>query len=183
MDREQAKKVLEKYIQKPNLVKHSLAVEAAMKYFATMNNEDAEYWGNVGLLHDVDYELHPDEHCKKSREILEKEGFDDDFIKAVQSHGYELCTDVKPEKFMEKALITVDQLTGFIIACAMVQPNKKLDDVTLESMLKKWKKKDFAAGTNRERIEHWASEMGYSLEDTMVHTLSALRTIGYELGL
>jgi len=183
MDREQAKKILEKYIQKPNLVKHSFAVEAAMKYFATMNNEDAEYWGNVGLLHDIDYELYPDEHCKKSGELLKAEGFDDDFIKSIASHGYELCSDVKPEKFMEKALITVDQLTGFIIACAMVQPSKKLDDVTLESMLKKWKKKDFASGTHRERIEHWAKEMGCSLEFMMENTLGALRTIGYELGL
>lgn len=150
MNREQAYQILEKNMTKPNLIKHSLAVEAVMKHFAEMNNEDVEYWSNVGLLHDIDYELYPEEHCKKYREVLQ-DTVDDEFIKTLESHGYELCTETKPEKFMEKILITIDQLTGFIIACTLMTPTKKLADVELESMLKKWKRKDFAArNTKRE---------------------------------
>ena len=158
MEREEAYKILAKNMTKPNLLKHCLAVEAVMKHFAKLNGEDVEYWGNVGLLHDVDYELYPEDHCKKFRELLQ-DHVDEEFIKTLESHGYGLCTDVVPEKFMEKVLITIDQLTGFIIACSLVLPTKKLADVELSSMLKKWKKKDFAAGTQRERIEHWTIEL------------------------
>ena len=144
MTREEAYKILEKNMTKPNLIKHCLAVESVMRHFAEMNNEDVEYWGNVGLLHDIDYELYPEEHCKKYREVL-KDAVDDDFIRVLESHGHELCTDVRPEKFMEKILVTIDQLTGFITACALMKPSKKLEDVELASMHKKWKNKSFAA--------------------------------------
>jgi putative nucleotidyltransferase with HDIG domain len=149
MNREEAYKILEKNMTKPNLIKHCLAVESVMKHFAELNNEDVEYWGIVGLLHDVDYELYPEEHCKKYREVLE-DVVDDEFIKTLESHGYELCTDVRPEKFMEKILVTIDQLTGFATACVLMKPSKKLEDVELASMLKKWKNKSFAA-RNRKR--------------------------------
>lgn len=183
MTREAAYKILEKYMQKPNLLKHSLAVEAVMRHFAEISNEDVEYWGNVGLLHDVDYEMYPEEHCFKVVEILKQEGIDDEFIKSIQSHGHELCTDVRPEKFMEKILVTIDQLTGFITACALIKPTKKLEDVELASMLKKWKKKDFAAGTQRERIEYWTNELGYTLEYMLEQTLIGMKKISNELGL
>jgi len=150
MNREEAYKILEKNMTKPNLIKHCLAVEAVMKHFAEMNNEDTEYWGNVGLLHDIDYELYPEEHCKKYKEVL-KDVVDYDFIRTLESHGHELCTEVRPEKFMEKILITIDQLTGFITACVLMKPSKKLEDVEMASMLKKWKRKDFASrNTKRE---------------------------------
>ena len=183
MNREEAYKILEKYMTKPNLIKHSLAVESVMKHFAEMNNEDVEYWGNIGLLHDVDYEAYPEEHCFKMVEILKQEGLDDDFIKSIQSHGHELCTDIRPEKFMEKILVTIDQLTGFITACALMKPSKKLEDVELDSMLKKWKRKDFASGTGRERIEYWTNELGYTLNYMLEQTLIGMKVISDELGL
>ena len=149
MNREEAYKILEKNMTKPNLIKHCLAVESVLRHFAEINNEDIEYWGNVGLLHDIDYELYPEEHCNKYREVFQG-AVSEEFIKTLESHGFGLCTDIKPEKLMEKVLITIDQLTGFIIACALVLPSKKLADVQIPSMLKKWKKKDFAS-RNRKR--------------------------------
>ena len=182
MDREGAYKILEKNITKPNLIKHSIAVEAVMKHFAELNNEDVEYWGNVGLLHDIDYELYPEEHCKKYKEVLQ-DAVDDEFIRTLETHGYGLCTDAIPEKFMEKVLITIDQLTGFIIACALILPSKKLADVEMKSMLKKWKNKGFAGGTERERIEHWTNELGYTLEYMLEQTLIGIQNISDKLGL
>lgn len=182
MEREEAYKILTKNMTKPNLIKHCLAVEAVIKHFAELNNEDIGYWGNVGLLHDVEYELYPEEHCKKYREVL-PDTIDDEFIRTLETHGYGLCTDVPPERFMEKILITIDQLTGFIIACALIIPSKKLADVELPSMLKKWKKKDFAAGTHRERIEYWTNELGYTLDYMLEETLIGMKKISNELGL
>lgn len=182
MNREEAYKILEKNMTKPNLIKHCLAVESVMRHFAEINNEDVEYWGNIGLLHDIDYELYPEEHCKKYREVLQ-DAVDDDFIRILESHGHELCTDVRPEKFMEKILVTIDQLTGFITACALMKPSKKLEDVEMPSMLKKWKRKDFASGTGRERIEYWTNELGYTLDYMLEHTLIGMKKISEELGL
>ena len=182
MNREDAYKILEKNMTKPNLIKHCLAVESVMRHFAELNNEDAEYWGNVGLLHDIDYELYPEEHCKKYKEVLQDK-CDDDFIRTLESHGYGLCTDVMPEKFMEKVLITIDQLTGFITACALILPSKKLADVEMKSMLKKWKNKSFAGGTERERIEYWTNELGYDLEYMLEQTLVGMQNISGKLGL
>ena len=182
MERGQAYKILETHMTKPNLIKHCIAVEAVMRHFAELNNEDVEYWGNVGLLHDIDYELYPEEHCKKYKEVLQ-DSVDEDFIRTLESHGYGLCTDVIPEKFMEKVLIAIDQLTGFITACALVLPSKKLADVEMKSMLKKWKNKSFAGGTERERIEHWTSELGYTLEYMLEQTLAGMKKISDELGL
>ncbi|MCL2383568.1 MAG: HDIG domain-containing protein [Oscillospiraceae bacterium] len=183
MNREEAYNMLKRNMAKPNLIKHCLAVEAVMRHFAELNNEDVEYWGNIGLLHDIDYEKYPEEHCEKCVEILQGENVSEEIIKSILSHGYGLCTDVMPEEFMEKVLITIDQLTGFIIACALIIPSKKLADVELASMLKKWKKKDFAAGTQRERIEHWTAELGYTLEYMLEETLAAMKKISNELGL
>ena len=115
MNREEAYKILERYNTNKNLIKHGLAVEGVMKHFAEVNNEDIEYWGNIGLLHDIDYEKHPEEHCKKCVDILQSENVPEDMIKSIQSHGYEICVDVKPEKTMEKVLFTTDELTGLII--------------------------------------------------------------------
>jgi len=182
MTRSEAYEILTTHMTKPNLIKHSLALEATMKHFATLNNEDTEYWGNVGLLHDVDYEKYPDEHCHKYHEMLQDK-VDDDFYHAIESHGYGLCTDVIPEKLMEKVLITADQLTGFITACAMVNPERKLSEVKLKSMKKKWKNKSFAGGTERDRIEHWTAEMGLELDYMLEQTLIAMQGISDELGL
>lgn len=156
MNRDEAYAILVKHTSNKNLIKHGLAVEAVMKHFASLNNEDVTYWGNVGLLHDVDYEKYPDEHCKKCAEILKAENVEEDMIKSIQSHGYGICSDVKPEKTMEKILYTIDELTGLIIAVALMRPNKSLAEVDLEAIKKKWNKKGFASGADRGLIEKGA---------------------------
>jgi putative nucleotidyltransferase with HDIG domain len=183
MQRQRAFKILKKNMTKPNLIKHSLAVEAVMKRFAEKHGEDVEFWGNVGLLHDVDYESYPDKHCHMTEVLLKPEGVDNKTIRAIVSHGYGLCTDIKPEEYMEKVLVTTDQLTGFITACALILPEKKLESVTLQSMLKKWPKKDFAGGTQRERIEMWAKELNLPLDYLLTETLDAMKGIAADLGL
>jgi putative nucleotidyltransferase with HDIG domain len=175
--------VLNKYMQKPNLLKHSMAVEATMRHFADMLGFDAERWGAIGLLHDVDFELYPAEHCYKTEELLSPEGYDADFIRAIKSHGHGLCTDVLPETIMEKVLACVDQLTGFLTACALILPTKSLADVAMPSVMKKWGKKDFAAGTGRERCEYWAGALGKTIEYMLEQTLIAMRGIADKLGL
>ena len=136
-----------------------------------------------GLLHDIDYELYPEEHCKKCVEILEKEGIDQDMIKSIQSHGYGICVDIKPEKFMEKVLYTIDELTGLIIATALMKPGKTLAEVDLESVKKKWNKKGFASGVNREIIENGANMLGLDLDYVITQTIIGMQNISKELGL
>jgi len=182
MTRNEAYEILTEHMKKPNLIKHSLALEATMKHFAKLAGEDVDYWGNVGLLHDIDYEEYPEEHCHKYHEILQDK-VDDDFYHAIESHGYGICNDIEPKNLMEKILLTTDQLTGFITACAMVNPEKKLSEVKLKSMKKKWKTTSFAGGTQRDRIEHWTAEMGYDLDYMLEQTLIAMQGISDELGL
>ena len=178
-----ALETLKKYTTKPNLIKQAIAVAATMRHFAKIEGEDENFWETVGMLHDIDYEMWPDTHCHKCVEILKSEGYDERTIHAVQSHGYELCCDVKPENYMELVLGTIDQLTGFIIACALIRPEKKLELVELSSMQKRWKSPSFAAGTGRERIEKWCARIGVTLDYMMVETHKALLSIADELGL
>jgi len=183
MNREEAYKILEKYNSNKNLIKHGIAVEGVMKHFAGINNEDVEYWGNVGLLHDVDYEKYPDEHCKKCVEILESENVKPDMIRSIQSHGYGLCADIKPEKTMEKVLFTIDELTGLIVAVALMRPNKTIAEVDLESVKKKWNKTGFASGANREVIQKGADMLGWELDYVIEQTLAGMKKIAKEIGL
>lgn len=179
----QALEILKKYTTKPNLIKHGIVVSAVLKHFAKVQGEDADYWAVVGLLHDVDYEIYPDEHCHKLVEILKQEGFDEKFIRSIQSHGYEICTDVEPKSYMEKVLCTVDQLSGLIIACALIRPEKKIEFVTLESIQKRWKIPSFAAGTDRERIMRFCDRLGKSFDYMATETLRAMQAIADEIGL
>jgi putative nucleotidyltransferase with HDIG domain len=183
VNREKAFEILNKYNKNKNLIKHGLAVEGVMRHFASINNEDVEYWGAVGLLHDVDYEQYPNEHCIKCVEILQNENVPADMIRAIQSHGYGLCADVEPEKLMEKVLFTIDELTGLIIATALMKPNKTLAEVDLESVKKKWKKKDFAAGVNRELIQNGADKLNMDLDYIIEQTIVGLQKISESLGL
>lgn len=183
MDRTGAIELLCKYVATPSLIKHALAVEAAMRYFAAHYGEDADYWGMVGLLHDLDYEKHPDEHCKVTPVILKENGFDDDFIHAVLSHGYGICTDAVPSLQMEKVVYAVDELTGFITACALVRPSKSLSDLEVKSVKKKFKDKAFAAAVSRDVITNGAEMMGMPFDEVVSHTIEALRTIAAELEL
>jgi len=179
----QALEILKKYTTKPNLIKHAIVVSAVLKHFAKLQSEDQNYWAVVGMLHDVDYEMYPDEHCYKLVDILKTEGFDDEFIRIIQSHGYEICTDIEPKSYMEKILSTVDQLSGLIIACALVRPEKKLEFVTLESIQKRWKVPSFAAGTDRERIMRFYERLGESFDYIATETLKAMQAIAGEIGL
>ena len=181
--REDAYKLLCEYNKSEALINHALAVEATMRHFAGKLGEDIEYWGHVGLLHDLDYEMYPDEHCKKVAEILESNGYDDKFIHAVVSHGYGLCADIPPEHVMEKVLYATDELTGLINAAALMRQSKSVLDLEYKSLLKKYKTKSFAAGVNREVIENGLSMLGWELQYAMEETIMAMRGVHKEIGL
>jgi len=181
--REDAYKLLCEYNQSEALINHGLAVEATMRHFAEILGEDIEYWGHVGLLHDLDYEKYPDEHCKKVAEILESNGYDESFIRSVVSHGYGLCADVEPVHTMEKVLYTIDELTGLVNAAALMRPSKSVMDLEYKSLLKKYKTKSFAAGVNREVIENGLRLLGWELQYAMEETIKAMRGVHKEIGL
>ena len=175
--------IWKKYNDDAALFKHALAVEAAMRYYADIKNADADEWGKVGLLHDIDYGRWPEEHCKKAPELLKAEGLDDEVIRAVVSHGYGLVSDVKPESELEKTLYAVDELTGFVAACALVRPSKSVTDLEVKSVKKKWKTPAFAAGVDRTVIEKGAQMMGLTIEELIEGVINAMRENHKELGL
>lgn len=181
--REEAFELLKKYTKSENLIKHALSVEGVMRYFAEKHGEDADKWGIVGLVHDLDYDMYPDEHCIKVREILEEEHWPEDYIRAVQSHGYGICIDVKPESLMEKTLFAIDELTGLITATALVRPSKSVLDMKAKSVKKKWKAKQFSAGVNRELIEKGAEDLGVELSSLITDTIMGMRTVAEAIGL
>ncbi len=181
--RDEALSLMQKHIQNENLRKHCLAVEAVMRHFAREFGEDEEKWGAIGLVHDLDWEEHPDEHCTHTRRILEEHGWPDDYIHAVMSHAWGMFTDEKPEHTMEKVLYTIDELTGLITATALVRPSKSILDMKPKSVKKKWKESGFAAGANRELIESGASMLGMELADVIQHTIEGMKTAAADLGL
>ena len=183
LTRESAYSLLTKYNKNEALIKHALAVESVMRYFARKNNEDEDYWGIVGLIHDIDYELYPEEHCHKSKEILEKEGVSEDVVHAVISHGWGLCIDVEPEKDMEKVLYTIDELTGLINAAVLMRPDKSILDLEVKSVKKKFKSKGFAAGVNRDVILKGCEMIGMDLDTVMAWTIEGMKESAQELGL
>lgn len=180
---EQSLALLNKYNQNQSLVKHGLAVGVAMRHFAELWGEDADIWEVVGLVHDLDYEQFPEQHCYKSGEILAEAGWPQDLIRAVQSHAWGMCTDIEPQTRMEKTLYAVDELTGLITAVALVRPSKSVCDVKLKSVKKKWKNAAFAAGVNREVIQQGAEMLQMDLDDLIQQTLSAMQHKAAELGL
>ena len=183
MDREAAISLWREYNDEDSLFRHALSVEAAMRHFARSYGEDENFWGIVGLLHDIDYQKYPEEHLGHSRLMLEKAGFGEDFIHAVQSHGWGLCSDVEPSHRMEKVLYAVDELTGFIAACAYVRPSRSVLDLEVKSVKKKWGTAAFAAGVQRGVIEKGAAMMGVPLEELIAETIAALRTVAADVGL
>ncbi|MDR1534174.1 MAG: HDIG domain-containing protein [Planctomycetota bacterium] len=182
-DRARALEVFRRHNQSPSLFRHALAVEAVMRHFAAGLGEDEDYWGAVGLLHDLDYELYPDRHCAKSGEILRDEGYDEAFIRAVISHGYGLVNEVKPELPMEKVLYAVDELTGLIAAAALMRPSRKLADLEVKSLRKKWRDKRFAAGVDRGVILRGCEMLGRELEEVMRETMAGMLKAAAEIGL
>lgn len=181
--REDAIKLFKKYNVELSLFKHACSVEAVMRYYAKLNGEDPDEWGMVGLLHDLDYEQYPDEHCIKVKEILEDEGLPNHFIRAIQSHGFGICTDIEPISNMEKTLYAVDELAGFITACALVRPSKSLDDMEVKSVKKKLKDKAFAAKIDRTVISKGADMLKVSLDDLIKESIEALKPIEEDIGL
>ena len=182
--REEALALLKKHNQNDALIKHALAVEAVMAHFAEkFGEEDPEKWRVVGLIHDLDYEKYPEEHCSKARELLEDEGWPEDYIRAVQSHGWKICSDVEPMERMEKVLYTIDELTGLIVASALVRPSRSIMDLTAKSVKKKWKQKNFAAGVNREVIEEGTQLLGMDLTEVIEETIRGMQSAAAELDL
>lgn len=175
MNREDAIKLLKKYNTEEFHIRHALTVEQVMKYFAKENNENEEFWGLVGLLHDVDYEKYPDEHCKKAPELLSEINASDEMVYAICSHAYGSCSDVKPEKEMEKILFAVDELTGLIWAAAKMRPSQSTKDMEVSSLKKKFKDKKFAAGCSRETISKGAEQLGWELNELFEKTIFAMR--------
>lgn len=181
--REEAFALLQKYNKSDALIKHALAVEVVMAHFAAKFGEDVEKWRVVGLIHDLDYEKYPDEHCSKTREILEEEGWPEAYIRAVQSHGWKICTDVEPLERMEKVLYTIDELTGLIVATVLMRPSRSIMDLTAKSVKKKWKQKGFAAGVNREIIDEGAKLLEMELNEVIAETIKGMQSAAAELGL
>ncbi len=180
--RDQAEKLFKKYNKSESLYHHALSVEAVMREYAKKLGEDEDYWGIVGFLHDIDWEMFPEEHCKKAPELLKEIDTPDDMIHAICSHGYGLVTDVKPEREMEKILYTVDELTGLVNATALMRPTK-IEGMEVKSVKKKWKDKRFAAGVNREVIEKGAEMAGLDISDLIATTITAMTKIAPEIGL
>ena len=175
MEREKALELLLKYNKEKFHIQHALTVEAVMRWFAVKFGHDADYWGIVGLLHDIDFEMYPQEHCIKAVEILKSENYGDDVIRAVCSHGYNVRVDIKPEHEMEKVLYAVDELTGLIGAAALMRPSKSVSDMELKSVKKKFKDKCFAAGCSREVIQAGADILGWDLDKLFGLTLNAMQ--------
>lgn len=181
--RDQAWDLLTEYISSETLQRHVLTVEGVMRHFAGLYHEDEEEWGIIGLLHDLDYELYPDEHCIKVQEILKEKGFPEEFIHAVASHGYGLCCDVEPVTNAEKVLFTIDELTGLIYAAALMRPSKSVMDLETKSVMKKFKSPAFAANVNRDLIREGAEKMGMPLENVITETILGMREIAPLIGL
>jgi putative nucleotidyltransferase with HDIG domain len=181
--REEALALLKKYNKNESLIKHALAVEGVMRYMARKRGGDEEKWGVIGLIHDLDYEQFPDQHCKKTEEILRENNWPEEYMRAVVSHGWGICSDVKPESDLEKVLYAIDELTGLVATSALVRPSKSVLDMKAKSVKKKWKQKQFAAGVDRSIIERGAEMMGVELSELITDTIMGMREVAEEIGL
>jgi len=182
-NRESALKLFKKYNKSESLLKHALAVEGVMRYMARKAGEDEEKWGVVGLVHDLDYEMYPDQHCTMTRKILEENSWPAEYIRAVLSHGWGLASDVEPVTLMEKTLYAMDELTGLVVTSALVRPSKSVMDMETRSVKKKWKDKRFAAGVDRSVIEKGAEMLGVTLDELITDCIIGMRQVAEEIGL
>ncbi len=181
--REEALRLLEEFNESESLIKHALAVEGVMRHMARKRGEDEEKWGIIGLVHDLDYERYPDQHCTRSEEILRDRGWPEEYVRAVVSHGWGICSDVRPETDLEKTLYAVDELTGLVVTTALVRPSKSVMDLKAKSVKKKWKDKRFAAGVDRSIIERGAEMLGVELGELITDTIAGMREVAGEIGL
>jgi predicted hydrolase (HD superfamily) len=181
--REEAWTLLRQYNRNEALLKHALAVEAVMRYCARKRGQDEEKWGVIGLVHDLDYEQFPERHCHKTEEILRAHDWPAEYIRAVLSHGWGICTEVEPQSDLEKTLYAMDELTGLVAATALVRPSKSVLDMEPKSVKKKWKEKSFAAGVNREVIEKGAALLGVEVSELIADAILGMREVAEQIGL
>ncbi len=181
--RQEALDLLHKYNESDGLRKHAYAVEGVMRYRARKLGEDEEKWGIIGLIHDLDYEKFPEKHCKKIREILEEQGWPEEYIRAAVSHGWGICSEVMPQTDLEKTLYAIDELTGLVVTTALIRPSKSVLDVQGKSVKNKWKDKRFAAGVDRSIIEKGAEMLGVGLDELIEDTIRGMQEIAEAIGL
>jgi putative nucleotidyltransferase with HDIG domain len=180
---DEALSLLREFNKSESLLKHAYTVEGVMRYMAAKKGEDGEKWGIIGLLHDLDYEQFPDQHCHKSKEILEERGWPEEYVRAVISHGWGICNDVEPQTELEKTLYTIDELTGLVTAVAIIRPSRSVMDLEAKSVMKKWKDKSFAAGVNRSVIEKGTGMLGIELRDLVTDVIMGMRGVADRIGL
>jgi putative nucleotidyltransferase with HDIG domain len=180
---DEAMSLLKEFVQSESLLKHSYAVEGVMRHMARKLGEDEEKWAVIGLIHDQDYERFPEAHCQKAQEILTEREWPEEYVRAVASHGWGLCTDIEPQTTLEKVLYAVEELTGLIAATALVRPSRSVSDLEAKSVIKKWKDRSFAAGVNRDVIEKGAQMLGVELRDLVTDTILGMREVADRIGL
>jgi len=181
--RQEALELLHQYNESDSLRKHAYAVEGVMRYVARKRGQDEEKWGVIGLIHDLDYERFPDQHCKKTGDILREHGWPEEYIRAAVSHGWGICSDVVPETDLEKTLFAIDELTGLVVTTALVRPSKSVLDVQPKSVKNKWKDKRFAAGVDRSVIEKGAEMLKVPLEELIDDTIKGMQEVAEAIGL
>jgi predicted hydrolase (HD superfamily) len=181
--REIALALFRQYNKSESLLKHALSVEGVMRYMAAKAGEDEQKWGIAGLIHDLDYEMYPDQHCTMSKKILTDNNWPEEYIRAVLSHGWGLVTDIEPSTLLEKTLFAMDELTGLVTTSALVRPSRSVMDMEVKSVKKKWTDKRFAAGVDRSVIEKGAAMLGVSLDELISDCIQGMRTVAEEIGL
>ncbi len=180
---EDAISLLREYNSNESLINHALAVEAVMRFIARKLGQDEDKWGLIGLIHDLDYEKFPEQHCTKTKEILEQHGWPAEYVRAAVSHGWGICSDVEPQTPLEKYLYAIDELTGLVTACALVRPSKSVMDMKPKSVRKKWNQKKFAAGVDRATIEKGAEMLGVETAELISDVIEGMREVAAEIGL
>jgi len=181
--REEALKLFRKYNTSDSLYRHALSVESFMRNMARKHGDDEDMWGVIGLIHDLDYEMYPDQHCTMTEKILKEEGLPEEYIRAVISHGYGICSDTEPQSLLEKTLFAIDELTGLVTTSALVRPSRSVLDMEARSVRKKWNDKRFAAGVDRGVIEKGAAMLGVDLNDLISDIIMGMREMAEEIGL
>jgi len=180
---DEARSLLNEFVKSDSLLKHSYAVEGVMRYMARKMGEDENKWAIIGLVHDLDYEAFPEQHCLKAQEILREKGWPEEFVRAVASHGWVMCNDIEPQTNLEKVLYATEELTGLITAVAIIRPSRSVGDLEVKSVMKKWKDKSFAAGVNRSVIERGVAMMGVELTDLINDVIMGMREVSDRIGL
>ena len=182
-NRQEALELMHRYNESDSLRKHAYAVEGVMRYMARKRGQDEDKWGIICLIHDLDYEKFPAQHCAKTKEILEENGWPAEYVRAAVSHGWGICSDLEPQNDLEKALYAIDELTGLVVTTALIRPSKSVLDVQVKSVKNKWKDKRFAAGVDRAVIEKGAAMLGVTLDELIDETIKGMQEVAEAIGL